>query len=50
MEMAPKKAKNEEAAHWMAALQLKVAKEQSKAMKPKVSLQGHDNESTSRLE
>jgi hypothetical protein len=40
MTMAPKKTKKEQAAHRRAALQKKVAAQQSKAMDPKVSLQG----------
>ena len=47
--MAPRKTKKEQAAHQKAALQEKAAAQQSKAMEPEVSLQGDEEESTSRL-
>ncbi len=47
--MAPRKTKKEQAAHWRAALIEKAAAQQSKAMEPEVSLQGDEEESTSRL-
>ncbi len=47
--MAPRKTKEEQAAHQKAALQEKAAAQQSKAMEPEVSLQGDKEESTSRL-
>jgi hypothetical protein len=50
--MAPKKTKKEQAAHRKAAIQKKLAAQQSKAMEPKVSLHDGDgdNNSTSGIE
>ena len=47
--MAPRKTKKEQAAHQKAALQEEAAAQGSKAMEPDVSLQGDEEESTSRL-
>jgi hypothetical protein len=50
--MAPKKTKKEQATHWKAALQKKLAAQRSKALEPKVSLHDGDsnNDSTCGLE
>jgi hypothetical protein len=47
--MAARKTMKEQAAHRKAALQEKAAAQRSKAMEPEVSLQGDEEESTSRL-